>query len=76
MNRTLYVVARNHRAFEDWCWKQSPNEDLSGVKFVASVKTLAFETQGARFLFLTGWMERADWRQIYNRAIALGERPS
>ncbi len=86
MSRTIYVVARDHEHFEQWCWKQDPNGDLPDVKYVVSVKTLQYETAGAEFLFLTGgakrpegqrpyWQDRPDWRQIYNKALQIQRRP-
>lgn len=76
MSRRIYIVASDHEAFERWCWKQDPNGELPSVKYVESVKTLAFETGGVEFLFLKGWRRRPDWRAIYNKALRVGRRPS
>ena len=71
MSEPLYVVAPSLIAFEQWCGKQDPHAPLPRVRFVSNVRMLEGLDQ-ANILFLSGWMKRADWRQIYNRALSLG----
>ena len=72
---TLYVIAPTRKAFEQWSGKQDPNWPLPDAVFVHSIKQLTSKTGPEDFLFLNGWQTRPDWRQLYNRALAIGRRP-
>jgi hypothetical protein len=72
----IYVVAATSAAYETWCKAQGLHLVNSTHKYVASYRVLVGLTRDVEFLFLPGWQQRSDWRQIYNKALAIGRRPS
>ena len=70
----LFVVALNYRAFLDWCERKRIEPHSREVIYVRDAKRLHGQ-RDIRILFLYGWTERKDWRDIYNRAVIVGRRP-
>lgn len=73
----LYVVALNYRQFLDWCRRKghNPNRRPSTVVYVRDAKRL-MGLHNVRIVFVQNWEDREDWREIYNRALIVGRRPS
>lgn len=70
----LFVVAYNYTAYVNWCQAKGHRPHNGSVRYVRDVNTLRGQ-QDIRILFLYGWQERKDGRQIYNRAMIVGRRP-
>jgi hypothetical protein len=73
----LYVVALNYRQFLDWCARKghNPNQRPATVVYVRDATRL-MGLRDVRLVFVPNWMDRKDWREIYNRALIVGRRPS
>lgn len=74
INDPLFVVALNYRAFLTWCERKGIAPHSKEVVYVQDVKRLMGQ-RDIRILFIHGWVERKDWREIYNRSIIVGRRP-
>ena len=70
----LFVVAQNYRAFLDWCERKRIEPHSREVIYVRDVKRLMGQ-RDIRIVFVGGWVDRKDWREIYNRALIVGRRP-
>ena len=70
----LFVVALNYRAFLAWCERKGINPHSKEVVYVRDVERLIGQ-RDIRILFLYGWTERKDWRELHNRALIVGRRP-
>lgn len=71
----LFVVAYNYNAYVQWCQRKGYAPHGRSVRYVRGVSTLDRQ-KDIRILFIYGWQERSDGRQIYNRAMIVGRRPS
>jgi hypothetical protein len=70
----LYVVALNYGAYLEWCERKRVQPQGAGFIYVRDVSRL-LRVRDVRILFLYGWTERKDWREIHNRALIVGRRP-
>ena len=66
----LYVVARTHREFELWCLDRDLNPRDSVFRYVSRLDHLR-GTRGATVLLLPGWLDRDDWRGIYEMLLII-----
>jgi len=71
----LYVVARDYKAFREWCGRKGIDPESRSVRYVKSVRVLNSLRHEVRILVLDGWRDRPDWRAIHNRAIIIARRP-
>ena len=70
----LFVVALDYRAFLAWCERKRIEPHSKEVVYVRDARRLMGQ-RDIRILFLHGWVERKDWRAVYERAIIVGRRP-
>lgn len=71
----LFVIALGYPQYLYWCRSKGVSPHNGTHRFVTNVSTLRGHRE-IRILFVPGWRERRDWREIHNAAIIVGRRPS
>lgn len=70
----VYVVAGSTHEFERWLGKGGTRFEGAHISLLGRARSIRLMAPGSKLVLLPGWMDRADWREIYNTMIATGRR--
>lgn len=74
MTTRVYVVAGSTQEYERWLGKGGTRFEGVEFHFVGRARSIKLMAPRSRLILLAGWMDRPDWREIYNAMIATGRR--
>lgn len=70
----VYVVAGSMHEFERWLGKGGTRFEGCRIELLGRARSIKLMAPGSRLVLLAGWMDRADWREVYNAMLATGRR--
>lgn len=70
----VYVVAHNYPDYRMWCERHGVQPTGARHVYVSGAHRLR-GLVNAEILFVSGWRDRPDWREVYELACIVGRRP-
>lgn len=69
---TVYIVAGSTQSYERWLRGPGTAYEREAIHPLGHARQIRIMQRGDTVIVLRDWMQRGDWRRIYNTLIATG----